>query len=52
MLLHQQWDSKVSNNTMVKKGAVLCFCIIPALPHDGRNYRPKHFVLNMMNKYI
>jgi len=37
-------------NTMVKKGAVLPFYISPALPYDGRKYRSKHVVVNVMNK--
>jgi len=28
----------------------LPFCIIVALPNDGRSYRPKHVVVNVMNK--
>ena len=30
--------------------AVLCFHVIVATPDYGRNYRPKHTVVNVINK--
>jgi len=32
--------------------SVLAFYIAAALPEDGCNYRPKHVVVNVMNKSI
>ena len=32
--------------------SLLAFYILEALPNDGRNYRPKHVVVNVMNKWI
>jgi len=32
--------------------SVLPFCVTVALPDDGRNYRPKHVVVNVLIKWI